>query len=319
MVNNKKVGIVGCGFVGSSIAFSLMQSRLLTEMVLIDAVAKKAEGEAMDISHGLPYASPMDIHAGSYDELKDAAITIITAGASQKPGETRLDLVKKNTAILKSVLTELKKAKPEGLILIVSNPVDVLTAVAIQEMGLPRNRVFGSGTVLDTARFKYLLSRHLSVDARNVHGVIIGEHGDSELPVWSVTNVAGIPIHTFCEMRGYHDHQKDMDEIYRDVRDSAYQIIEKKGATYYGVAMAVTHIVSSILNDTKSMLPVSVLLNGEYGIHDVALSVPTLVGKDGAEQVLELPLSMDERVALTKSALELGNVLKEDGVDFSRK
>lgn len=316
MINDKKVAIIGCGFVGSSIAFSLMEGGKINELVLIDANQNKAEGEAMDISHGIPYATPMDIHAGTYGELKDAALIIITAGAAQKPGETRLDLTKKNAAILHSVLAEIKRIQPEGYLLIVSNPVDVLTAYAVHETGLPRNRVFGSGTVLDTARFKYLISRHLSVDARNVHGVIIGEHGDSELPVWSITNIAGIPIHSFCELRGYHDHQKGMDEIYRDVRDSAYRIIEKKGATYYGVAMAVRHIVHCLLSDAKTMLPVSVLLEGEYGVRGVALSVPTIVGKNGAEQVLELPLSMEERDAFTKSALELRDVLKELDVTF---
>lgn len=316
MINDKKVAIIGCGFVGSSIAFSLMESGRLNELVLLDVNAAKAEGEAMDISHGIPYASPMNIYAGNYENIRDAAVIIITAGAAQKPGETRLDLTKKNAAILNSVLKEIKRIQPEGDLLIVSNPVDVLTAYAIHETGLPRNRVFGSGTVLDTARFKYLISRHLSVDARNVHGVIIGEHGDSELPLWSVTNIAGIPVHSFCEMRGYHNHQKGMDEIYRNVRDSAYQIIEKKGATYYGVAMAVRHIVLCLIGDSKTMLPVSVLLEGEYGIHGVALSVPTIVGRKGAEQILELPLSNEEKAALNRSADELKNVLKELNVAF---
>ena len=193
MVNIKKVGIVGCGFVGASTAFALMDKKLFNEMVLIDANKKKAEGEAMDLSHGLPYLHPMNIYAGDYSDLKDAAIIIITAGAAQKPGETRLDLINKNVGIMKSIISEINKVGVEGILLIVANPVDILTHVALKESGLPANRVFGSGTVLDTARFKYLLSQKLDVDARNVHAVVIGEHGDSELCVWSVANISGIP------------------------------------------------------------------------------------------------------------------------------
>ena len=309
MVNVKKAAIIGCGFVGSSTAFALMQKALFNELVLIDYNTAKAEGEAMDISHGLPYSHPMDIHAGTYEELKDAALIVITAGAAQKPGETRLDLINKNVAIMSSIIDNINKVGVEGILLIVSNPVDILTHVALKKSGLPANRVFGSGTVLDTARLKYLISRHLDVDAKNVHGVIIGEHGDSEVPVWSITNISGIPLSQFCELRGHFDHKAGMQKIYEDVRDSAYHIIERKGATYYGVAMAVARIAECIVRDQHTMLPVSVELDNIYGLSGLALSIPSLVGQNGVERVLELPLSEGEKEELYKSATRLKEII----------
>ena len=309
MVNVKKAAIIGCGFVGSSAAFALMQKALFNEIVLIDYNKAKAEGEAWDISHGIAYSHPMDIHAGDYDEIKDAAVIVITAGAAQKPGETRLDLIHKNVAIMRSIIANIKAVGAEGILLIVANPVDILTHVALKESGFPANRVFGSGTVLDTARLKYLISRHLDVDAKNVHGVIIGEHGDSEVPVWSITNISGIPLSQFCELRGHYDHQKGMKEIYEEVRDSAYHIIERKGATYYGVAMAITHICECIVRDRHMMLPVSVELDNIYGLSGLALSIPSLVGKNGVEKVLELPLSEEEKKQLHQSAERLKAII----------
>ena len=309
MVNVKKAAIIGCGFVGSSTAFALMQKGLFNELILIDANTQRAEGEAMDISHGLPYSKPMDIHAGTYEELKDAALIIITAGAAQKPGETRLDLIHKNVAIMRSIIKEIKRVEVEGMLLIVANPVDILTHVALVESGLPANRVFGSGTVLDTARLKYLISRHLDVDAKNVHGVIIGEHGDSEVAVWSITNIAGMPLNQFCELRGHYNHKEGMDKIYRDVRDSAYEIIQRKGATYYGVAMAVARIAECIVRDQHTMLPVSVELDNIYGLSGLALSIPSIVGQNGVERVLELPLNEEEKEALYASAKRLKEII----------
>ncbi|MDY6393018.1 MAG: L-lactate dehydrogenase [Bacilli bacterium] len=306
MINRRKAVIIGAGFVGASAAYALMLKSIFSEIVLIDANKAKAEGEAMDISHGLPYAHPMDIHAGTYDECADAYVIIVTAGAAQKPGETRLDLIKKNSAIMKSIVGEIKKTTFEGILLIVANPVDVLTHVALKESGYPENRVFGSGTVLDTARFKYELSRHLSVDARNVHGIIIGEHGDSELPVWSITNIAGIPINDFCAIRGHRNHEEGMRKIYESVRDSAYHIIERKGATYYGVATAICRICEVIVKDEHTMLPVSVELHGQYGLEGLCLSIPSIVGQNGVEQVFELTLNYEEKQKL----LESGKTLK---------
>ena len=309
MINIRKAAIIGCGFVGASTAFSLVHKGLFSELVLIDADQKKAEGEAMDLSHGRPFTSPMHIYAGSYDDISDCALIIITAGANQKPDETRLDLVHKNIAIFKAIIPEITKRNFEGILLIVANPVDILTYAALKLSGYPKERVLGSGTVLDSARFRYLLSEHLTVDSRSVHAYIIGEHGDSELAVWSSSNVSGISINDFCELRGHYDHEQAMNRIYHTVRDSAYEIIDRKGATYYGVAMAVSRIAESIIRNEHSVLPVSRLLNGEYGLRDLCISVPTIVSGKGAEQVLEIPLSPDELEKLKRSATELKEVL----------
>lgn len=309
MINIRKAAIIGCGFVGASSAFSLVHKGLFSELVLIDANHAKAEGEAMDLSHGRPFTSPMKIYAGTYDDISDCSLIIITAGANQKPGETRLDLVHKNIAIFKSIIPEITKRNFEGILLIVANPVDILTYAALKISGYPKERVLGSGTVLDSARFRYLLSEHLNVDSRSVHAYIIGEHGDSELAVWSSANVSGIGINDFCELRGHYEHDEAMDRIYRTVRDSAYEIIDRKGATYYGVAMAVSRIAESIIRNEHSVLPVSSLLEGEYGLTDLCISVPTIVSAKGAEQVLEIPLNQEEKEKLLKSAAELKKIL----------
>ncbi len=308
-VNDRKVAIIGCGFVGSSSAFALMQSGLFSEMVLIDADVNRAEGEVLDISHGLPFAKPMKIYAGSYEDIADAAIVIVTAGAGQKPGETRLDLVKKNVEIFKSIIPEIAKQDFNGILLIVANPVDILTYVAAKLSKLPQGRVFGSGTVLDSARLKYLLGEHLDVDNRSVHAFIIGEHGDSEMAAWSSANVSGIPLNDFCEMRGYFKHEESMKKILEEVKNSAYEIIEKKHATYYGIAMSVRRICEAIIRDEKSILPVSSIQKGEYGIENVALSIPAIVGREGVEKVVPIKLSDTEKEELIKSASTLKNVL----------
>jgi len=308
-VNDRKVAIIGCGFVGSSSAFALMQSGLFSEMVLIDADVNRAEGEALDISHGLPFAKPMKIYAGGYEDIADAAIVIVTAGAGQKPGETRLDLVKKNVEIFKSIIPEIAKQDFNGILLIVANPVDILTYVAAKLSKLPQGRVFGSGTVLDSARLKYLLGEHLDVDNRSVHAFIIGEHGDSEIAAWSSANVSGIPLNDFCEMRGYFKHEESMKKILEEVKNSAYEIIEKKRATYYGIAMSVRRICEAIIRDERSILPVSSIQKGEYGIENVALSIPAIVGREGVEKVVPIKLSDTEKKELMKSAETLKNVL----------
>ncbi len=301
-MNNRKAAVIGCGFVGSSIAFTLMQRSVFSELVLIDIDRKKAEGEALDISHGLPYSAPMEIYAGDYDDISDAGLIIITAGANQKEGETRLDLIDKNLKIFEGIIPEIVKRDYKGILMIVTNPVDILTNAALKMSGFPPERVIGSGTVLDTGRLKYLLSQRLDVDARSVHAVIIGEHGDSELAVWSGANISGIDLDHFYELRGIPDYKKDTQRIYCEVRDSAYEIIERKGATYYGIAMAVAKISESITRDEHSILPVSSLLTGQYGIKGLCLSIPTIVGSKGAEKVLEIPLSGTEQRELTASA-----------------
>lgn len=307
----QKVAVIGCGFVGATSAFSLIQTGLFSEMVLIDANAKKAEGEATDLSHGSAYLTPMNIYAGTYDDIVDAGIIVITAGANQKPDETRLDLVKKNVQIFKSIIPEIKKRNCEGILLIVSNPVDILTEVALKLSGFPSNRVIGSGTVLDTARLKYVLGKHLQVDPRDVHAYIIGEHGDSELVVWSGAQVAGIHINHFCELRGHFNHEEAMERLAQEVRDSAYEIIERKGATYYGVAVAVKRIATAIVKDEHAVLPVSSLMQGEFGLNDLCLSIPTVIGQDGVEKVVDIYLNNDENDKLQSSARALKEVLDD--------
>ena len=286
-VNSRKVAVIGCGFVGSSSAFALMQSGLFSEMVLIDADTKRAEGEAMDISHGISFARPMQIYAGNYDDITDAAIIVITAGANQKRDFG-------------------------GILLIVSNPVDILTLIALKESGYPSNRVIGSGTVLDTGRFKYLLGEHLDVDSRSVHAFIIGEHGDSELAAWSNARIGGLKVNDFCELRGHFNHEQSMKKIFENVRNSAYEIIERKHATYYGIAMAVKRICEAIVRNEKSILPVSSLMTGEYGLNDVVLSIPAVVDETGVQKVIPIELNDEELTKLKDSA----NILKDIAKDY---
>ena len=309
MVNIQKAAVIGCGFVGSTIAYTLMQKGTFSELVLLDVDAGKAEGEAMDISHGLPFAHAMDIYAGTYEEITDASLIIITAGANQKPGETRLDLVQKNAAIMRQIIHEICRVNCEGILIIVSNPVDILTQIALQESGFPKERVIGSGTVLDTARLKYLISEKLDVDSRNVHAFIVGEHGDSELAVWSCANIYGIPICEFAEMVQKSRFREEMDEIYCGVRDSAYEIIQRKQATYYGIGMAAARIAEAIVRDSHTVMPISVSLEGQYGLSGLCLSIPTIVGSRGAEQILELEFSKEEMMQLHQSAEEIRKVL----------
>jgi L-lactate dehydrogenase len=315
MVNVRKCAIIGCGFVGSATAFSLMQSGLFSEMVLIDANHDKAQGEAMDLSHGAPFARPIEITAGNYDDIVDSGLIVVTAGANQKPGETRLDLVQKNVGIFKQIIPEIKKRNCEGILLIVSNPVDILTYTALKLSGFPPNRVIGSGTVLDTARLKYLLGQRLGVDSRSVHAYIIGEHGDSELAVWSSANISGVELDRFCEMCGHYNHGRNMQKLYESVRDSAYEIIQKKGATYYGIAMAVRRIAECIMRDEHSILPVSSLIEGHYGLNGICMGIPAVVGASGVEKVVDIGLSGDEQLRLLKSAESLQEVLNT--LDFT--
>lgn len=254
------------------------------------------------------------MYAGGYDDLADAAVVVLTAGAAQKPNETRLDLVHKNVAIFQSIIPEITKRNFRGILLVVANPVDILTYAALKISGYAPNRVIGSGTVLDTARLKENLGKHLEVDSRSVHAFIVGEHGDSELAVWSSANVSGIPLHDFCEMRGHFDHEGAMKRIADEVKNSAYTIIDLKGATYYGIAMAVKRICEAIVRDENSILPVSTLMNGEYGIDGVVLSMPSIVGASGAITKVPLSLSNEELAELQSSAELLKNVLKEVAV-----
>jgi L-lactate dehydrogenase len=276
---------------------------------MIDADMEKAEGEAMDISHGIPFARHMRIYAGNYDDVKDAGIVIITAGANQKPGEKRLDLVHKNVGIFKSIIPQITSRNFDGILLVVANPVDILTRVAQKLSGLPENRVIGSGTVLDTGRLKYRLSDHLQVDSKSIHAFIIGEHGDSEIVAWSSANVSGVPLSNFCELRGHYEHREAENEIAEKVKNSAYDIIQRKRATYFGVAMAVKRICEVIVRNEEAILPVSTAMHGEHGIDDVVLSMPCVVGRNGIETQIPIVLSEEETAKLQESAKVLKEIL----------
>ena len=304
---DRRVVLVGTGFVGMSFAYSMLNQGGIEELVLIDVNKEKAEGEAMDLSHGLPFAPDrIEFWAGTYEDCKTADIVVITAGANQQPGESRLDLVQKNSKIMRSIVSEIMKSGFNGILVIASNPVDVLTYVAWQESGLPRHRVIGSGTALDSARFRYEIGKYLNVDTRSIHGYIIGEHGDTEFPVWSHTTVGVMPLLDVVKNNPQFKVE-DLEEIYVNVRDAAYHIIERKGATYYGIGMSLARIVKAILNDENSVLPVSVYLNGQYGHRDVFLGIPAIINRNGVREVLELNLTGSEKEKLTKSV----GVLKE--------
>jgi L-lactate dehydrogenase len=297
-----KVAVVGVGLVGSTFAYSLLQSGLAAEIVLIDVNHERAEGEAMDLNHAVPFAHPTKICAGEYSDCEGAAITVIAAGVGQKEGESRLDLVRKNVAIFRKIVPEVARANPEGIIVVATNPVDVLTYMTLELSGLPANRVFGSGTILDTARFRYMLSEHLGVDPRSVHAYIIGEHGDSEVPVWSLANVAGMRLPTFCAENGIPLSPETTERIFAQTRDAAYEIIKRKGATYYAVAAGLVRIVEAILRDQNTVLSISSLIEDFYGIDNVCLSLPTVVSRRGIERVLRLELSPQEARGVRKSA-----------------
>ena len=309
-MNKQKCAIIGCGFVGATIAFALTQKSLFSELVLIDSNHAKAEGEAMDLSHGLPFAHPMKVYAGDYKDIADCYLIIITAGTAQRPNETRLDMVHKNVEIFKSIIPNITKYNNSAILLVVSNPVDILTYCTIKLSGFPAGRVLGSGTVLDTARLKYHLGQQLCVDSRSIHAFIIGEHGDSELAVWSSANVSGIDLEDFHGLCS-SCREVSFNQTYENVRDSAYEVIERKGATYYGIAMAVTKIVLAIIRDEHSVLPVSGYVDGHYGLSDLCIGVPSIVGSNGIEKVLDIQLNEEENERLINSVKTLKKVISE--------
>jgi L-lactate dehydrogenase len=297
-----RVAIVGMGNVGSTFAYALLLSGMASEIVLIDANRAKAEGEAMDLNHAVPFSLPTRVLAGDYADCAGAAVTMLAAGAGQKPGETRLDLIKKNAAIWSEIVPKVVAHNPDGILLIATNPVDVLTYAAWKLSKLPAERVIGSGTILDTARFRYLLSQHFGVDARSVHAYIIGEHGDSEVPVWSLANIAGMRLPEYCKAQGITHDAKVMEQIFLETRDAAYHIIERKGATYYAVAAGLMRITQAILRNQRTVLSVSSLIGNYYGLSDVCFSLPTVVDRSGVEQIIQLELAEDEIEKLRHSA-----------------
>jgi L-lactate dehydrogenase len=297
-----RVAIVGAGNVGSTFAYALLLSGLAAEIVLIDANRAKAEGEAMDLNHAVPFTHPTRIWAGDYADCAGAMVTVLTAGANQKPGQTRLECLQANARIWREIVPQIARHNPGGILLVATNPVDVLTYAALKLSGMPSARVLGSGTILDTARFRFLLSQHFGVDARSVHAYIIGEHGDSEVPVWSLANIAGMHLPDYCRAQGLPFEPSQMEEIFESTRDAAYHIIERKGATYYAVAAGLLRITQSILRHQNTVLSVSSLIDNYYGISDLCLSLPTVVDRGGIQQVLRLELDDAETAKLRHSA-----------------
>lgn len=301
--NNRKVVIVGAGAVGATFAYALAQSGAAEDICLIDKNQNLANGQVSDLSHGLPYYPSVTIYKGSPEDYSDAQVIVITAGAAQKSGESRLELLRRNATIIEGIMDEIIEQQSRAVVVVVSNPVDILTQVALQHSRWPRSHIFGSGTVLDSARFRYFISEEVGIDVKSVHAYILGEHGDSELPAWSLTNLGGVPIQQYIQNNGLKERwQQKRQEIFEAVKNSAYHIIDYKGATNFAVGQALVRIVQAILRDSHSVLTVSVMLKGEYGLKDICLSVPCLVSRDGIEKVLVADLSEAEQKALHHSA-----------------
>ncbi|MGF7033369.1 L-lactate dehydrogenase [Paenibacillus mucilaginosus] len=300
-----RIVVIGTGAVGSTTAYTLLLRGRMDELVLIDANAEKAKGDALDMNHGMPFLGNTDVWAGTYEDCRDADIVIITAGAAQKPGESRIDLLKRNAAILESITDEVLKYNKDGILLVASNPVDVMSYLTWRKSGWPARRVIGSGTLLDSARFRYLIGQELQVDPRSVHAHIVGEHGDSELPLWSRSNIAGGQLSLSEEKKA---------EIFANTRDAAYQIIEAKGATYYAIALALDRICTAILRSEAAVLNVSTLLKDYHGISDVYLGVPCVVDRTGVREVLGLQITEEERQRLQASADKLKGVIASIGL-----
>lgn len=303
--NSNKIAIIGCGKVGMSAAYSLLHRGDVTELVLLGRSLPDLVGEELDLEHGMSFLPYATVKATTeYADLANSDVVVITAGAAQKPGETRLDLTAKNVAIIESIVPEVVKHAPEAIILIVSNPVDILTYKAYQIAGLPKGRIFGSGTTLDTARFRFHLSEFLKINPQSIHAYILGEHGDSSFPAISSATVGGQPLmamNKFSEEKAWKAYEK--------ARSAAYKIIQSKGATYYGIGAVVSHIVSKILHDSKTVLPVSIPLHNYYGFSGISLSIPCIVGRNGVEESLEIKLDWQEKRRLEKSVSTLKQYL----------
>ena len=310
-----KIVIIGAGNVGSTFAFSLMISGLAREIVLVDKNELLAKGEVMDLNHGLSLAHPTKIYAAGVESCEDADVVVITAGENQLQGQSRTDLVQANVTIFKDIIPAISKHSGNAIILVVTNPVDILTYVTLKLSGLPPNRVIGSGTVLDTVRLKYMISEYCKVDPSNIHAYIIGEHGDSELPVWSNATIGGMAIETYCsEYARLGNAKNELSEIFLKVKNAAYQIIKAKGATNYSIALALVKITRSILRNENSILPVSTLITDYYGISDVCISIPAKINIKGVEQYLKLDLSDQEQKLFKYSANTLKNIIKTIGI-----
>ncbi|WP_194190010.1 L-lactate dehydrogenase [Clostridium chrysemydis] len=307
----RKVSIIGAGFVGATTAFALMNSGIATEICIYDINMDKAMGEVMDLVHGTSFVKPVNIYAGSLEETKDSDIVIITAGAGQKPGETRLDLIGKNYNIFKGFIPDIARLSPNSILLVVSNPVDVLTHIAYKLSGFPKERVIGSGTVLDTSRLKYVLGKYFNVNNNNIHSYVIGEHGDSEVVTWSNGRIGGEGFDLYAKQMDLEWDEEVKKVIEDDVKNAAYEIISRKHATYFAVALAVNRIVEAIFRNENTILTVSSLFEGQYGLEDLYLAIPTVVNREGAKNIIEIPLSKDEEERLKESATILKGHLNE--------
>ena len=305
-----KIILVGDGAVGSSFAFSLVNQNIGRELGIIDINKDKTVGDALDLSHALAFTSPKKIYSAEYSDCGDADIVVLTAGAAQKPGETRLDLVHKNLSIYKSVIKQIVDSGFNGIFLVAANPVDILTYATWKFSGLPKERVIGSGTSLDSARFRQTIAELVGVDARNVHGYIMGEHGDTEFPVWSHTNVGGLQIYEWVRQNPHVDEEK-LVEVFFQVRDAAYEIIAKKGATYYGIGATLARITKAILNNEQAIFPLSVYLEGQYGQDDIYIGAPAVIGREGIRQIIEIPLADSEQEKMNLSARTLKSILND--------
>ena len=300
-----RVVIIGAGLVGSTFAYSLMINGVVSEIVLIDLNEERLQGEVADLNHGISFVRPVLVRAGTYEDCRAADVIVICAGSNQKPGETRLDLLTRNTEIFKTIIDQIKATDTNAILLVASNPVDIMTYITYKLSGFPSNRVIGSGTVLDSARFRFLLSQHCHVDVSNVHAYIIGEHGDTEVPVWSLANIAGLRFTEYCPVCGGNCDGFPREEIFDEVKNAAYKIIKGKGATYYAIGLALVEIVESILRDENSVLTVSTLLSGEYGLEDLYLSLPSIVNRQGSVKKVLLTLAPEEEKAFRHSAAVL--------------
>jgi len=296
-----RIVVIGIGSVGSTTAYTLLLRHRMDELVLIDANKEKAIGDALDMNHGLPFLNRTKVWAGNYEDCAEADIIIITAGAAQKQGESRIDLLKRNVAIFESITDEVLKYNKNGILLIASNPVDVMSYFTWKKSGWPVNRIIGSGTLLDSARFRYLIGEKLQIDSRSVHAHIVGEHGDSELPLWSLANIAGTEISLSDE---------DKSEIFSNTKNAAYQIINAKGATFYAIALALDRICTAILNNEAAVLNVSTLLTDYHGVSDVYLGVPCIVDRNGIREILSLNINDKEKEQLNQSANKLKEIIK---------
>ncbi|AOR24075.1 L-lactate dehydrogenase [Clostridium taeniosporum] len=303
----RKISIIGAGFVGSTTAFALMNSGVATEICICDINMDKAIGEVMDLVHGTSFVKPVNIYAGSIAETKDSDVVIITAGAAQKEGETRLDLIEKNYKIFKGFIPEIAKVSPDAILLVASNPVDILAYITYKLSGFPKERVIGTGTVLDTSRLKYVIGKYLNVNNNNIHAYVLGEHGDSEIISWSTASIAGEGFDDYTKKFSLEWDEEIKSVIESDVKNAAYEIISRKKATYYAIALAITKIAESILRDENAILTVSSLMQGEYGINDMYLAIPTIVNRNGAVRIVDPNITEKEIINLRNSA----NVLKE--------